>query len=98
MKEFNFNIFNYIDKNDPNLDVIERLIILQEECAEVSFAISKIMRFGMTDEKRDALVQEIGDLQEMIRQLVNAGFVTDEEVETARQAKQEKLKKWMYTP
>lgn len=43
----------------------EILCILQEECAEVIQAISKINRFGMSDNETQ-LKKELGDLQCMI--------------------------------
>lgn len=43
----------------------EILCILQEECAEVIQAISKIKRFGMSDNEAQ-LKKELGDLQCMI--------------------------------
>ena len=43
----------------------EIMTILQEECAEVIQAVSKVKRFGMS-ENRSKLVVELCDLQAMI--------------------------------
>ena len=53
----------------------EIMLITQEECAEVSQAISKVFRFGMDDEykgitNREHLEEEIGDLMCMIDLLI----------------------------
>jgi NTP pyrophosphatase (non-canonical NTP hydrolase) len=79
----------------------EIMLILQEECAEVSQAISKCFRFGMADcypgtntSNRDRLEEEIGDLLVMIALLEQAGVVTEAGLHAAFNGKIEKLKKW----
>ena len=81
--------------------VKEVLCITQEECAEVSQAISKIFRFGWSSchpdtgvSNKDHLEMEIGDLQAMIDILIEKCIISDEKVNAARIAKKEKLKKW----
>ena len=51
-------------KNESDQEI---LLITQEECAEVTQAISKVFRFGMDDEyngvtNREHLEEELGDL------------------------------------
>lgn len=77
----------------------ETLTILQEECAEVIVVVSKITRFGLdsghdgrTNQQR--LEEEIGDVQAMIDLLLSQGMIRQGNLELARQAKFEKLKKW----
>ena len=77
----------------------EALTILQEECAEVIYITSKIMRFGLHDihpetkiENRKALNQEIGDVLALIDILKELEVVTDEEILEAKVKKVEKLK------
>jgi NTP pyrophosphatase (non-canonical NTP hydrolase) len=79
----------------------EVMDILQEECAEVIQAVSKIRRFGLDNYKNSGLVtnrshleEEIGDLQCMIDLLIQIGVVDKLAVNDARLAKAEKLKKW----
>lgn len=79
----------------------EALHILQEECAEVIQAISKINRFGIENLKpgteknnRQHLEEEIGDLLAMVEILEQAKVVNPIELEKAKIAKFEKLKKW----
>jgi NTP pyrophosphatase (non-canonical NTP hydrolase) len=79
----------------------EALDILQEECAEVIQAVSKISRFGLDNLKpgkpktnREHLEEELGDLVAMIDILTRNGVVDSANIETAAAAKVEKLKKW----
>lgn len=79
----------------------EVLDILQEECAEVIQAVSKISRFGLDNYKpgkpktnREHLEQELGDVVAMITLLQMHGVVDKNNVEQARTDKFEKLKKW----
>lgn len=57
----------------------ELLLILQEECAEVIQAVSKIFRFGIDTEwngetNRQHLEEELGDLKCMIDLTVDSRF------------------------
>ena len=80
-------------------EVKEILCITQEECAEVTQAISKIFRFGVdtswngrTNQQR--LEEELGDLKAMMYILEMSGIVSEENVIKAAEAKMEKLAKW----
>ena len=79
----------------------ETLDILQEECAEVIQAVSKISRFGLDNLKpgkpktnREHLEEEIGDLLAMVDILTRNGVIDPANIEIAATAKIEKLKKW----
>jgi hypothetical protein len=79
----------------------EALDILQEECAEVIVAVSKISRFGLDNYKpnkpltnRQHLAEELGDLQCMIELMYELNIVDPVEVKQYAEAKREKLKKW----
>ena len=77
----------------------EILLITQEECAEVTQAISKVFRFGFLSQhngksNRQHLAEELGDLQCMIDLLVSTGVITQGELDSAKEAKREKLKTW----
>jgi len=77
----------------------EALAILQEECAEVTQAVSKVFRFGFDTEfngrtNRQRLEEEVGDLLAMVDILVQNGVLSDTELNRAKVAKTEKLKKW----
>lgn len=79
----------------------EIMDILQEECAEVIVAVSKISRFGIDNYKpgkpltnRQHLAEELGDLQAMIDLCVEHNVVSLAEVDLAKNAKHEKLKTW----
>lgn len=77
----------------------EILLITQEECAEVTQAISKIFRFGLDSvhkgvENQEHLEEEVGDLMCMIDLLIDSGLVRESAVMTAKNEKMEKLKLW----
>jgi NTP pyrophosphatase (non-canonical NTP hydrolase) len=85
-----------------NNETREILLILQEECAEVTQAISKCFRFGPDKMKPgkertniDMLEEEIGDLFAMVELLtdINVG-VSIEGINEAKLNKFNKLKKW----
>jgi NTP pyrophosphatase (non-canonical NTP hydrolase) len=79
----------------------ETLLITQEECAEVTQAISKVFRFGMDAQypagaptNKQRLEEELGDLQAMIILLGKKNIIDVKTVELAANAKIEKLKIW----
>ena len=79
----------------------EVMDILQEECAEVIQAVSKIRRFGYETRwpeegptNRYHLETEVGDLLAMIGILIENGIISDSNVNHARMNKIAKLKKW----
>jgi hypothetical protein len=80
----------------------ELLLILQEECAEVTQAVSKCMRFGPDQMKPgknrtnlNMLEEEIGDLLAMVELLTDMNIgVSTEGLTEAKKNKFEKLKKW----
>ena len=83
----------------------ETMDILQEECAEVIQAVSKIRRFGIDNLKpgkpktnREHLEEEVGDMLAMVDIMLANGIVTAEHLEIAKRAKIEKLKKWSNIP
>ena len=84
--------------DDQNNEVMD---ILQEECAEVIQAVSKIRRFGMDNAKpgteytnREHLEEELGDVLAMIDILLINEVVSWGNLHKAKRAKIEKLKKW----
>jgi NTP pyrophosphatase (non-canonical NTP hydrolase) len=79
----------------------EVMDILQEECAEVIQAVSKISRFGLDNLKpgkpktnREHLEEELGDMLAMISILVDSNVIDSVKLQQAEAAKIEKLKKW----
>ena len=89
---------NNMDKYDK---LNEILLITQEECAEVTQAISKIFRFGYRDawpkegpNNRARLEEEVGDLLCMVDLMIESKILSDSNVNAARYAKREKLKTW----
>jgi NTP pyrophosphatase (non-canonical NTP hydrolase) len=79
----------------------EIFCIAQEECAEVTQAISKIFRFGFESKhpitektNKQSLEEEVGDLLAMVDIMVEKCIISDSNINQARIAKKEKLKKW----
>ena len=75
------------------------LLICQEECAEVTQAISKVFRFGYDSEyndrtNRQRLTEEVGDLIAMIDLMFEAGIIDESSANMAAIQKKIKLKKW----
>jgi len=77
----------------PSTKVNEILDLLQEECGEVIQMVSKARRFGLT-EKREDLVQEIGDVSLLIELLHAHQLFTHNELNQAKLNKSKKLAKW----
>jgi len=82
-------------------EIKEILCITQEECAEVSQAVSKIFRFGWDSvhpktgvNNKEHLEEEVGDLLCMVDILIEKCIISDSAVNEARKAKREKLKVW----
>lgn len=73
----------------------EILLILQEECAEVIQAISKVKRFGL-ENNIEQLEQEVADVLCMINLAFDHGILekNDERVRNRIAVKQERLKKF----
>jgi len=74
------------------------MAVLQEECAEVIQAVSKINRFGMHGEwqgvtNKQSLVTEIGDVLAIIKVLMKETDIniTENDLENAVEAKLKKL-------
>jgi hypothetical protein len=84
----------------PHTKVNEILDILQEECAEVVVAVSKIRRFGIDNSYKDGgtqrehLIQELGDVTLLIELLKAYEVFTEAELHEAQVRKSQKLKQW----
>jgi NTP pyrophosphatase (non-canonical NTP hydrolase) len=77
----------------------EILLITQEECAEVTQAISKVFRFGVDAKhngktNRERLTEEVGDLLCMINLMVERGIIDDTKTHDAMLSKNKKLQTW----
>ena len=77
----------------------EVLLIAQEECAEVTQAISKIFRFGIDGShnertNKERLTEELGDLHCMIELIVESGLIDRGDLLNASGLKRHKLLKW----
>jgi NTP pyrophosphatase (non-canonical NTP hydrolase) len=77
----------------------EIMLIAQEECAEVTQAISKVFRFGMDSEyngntNKQRLEEEIGDALCMFMMMSERGLIDWGLVSLHAGAKKLKLKQW----
>jgi NTP pyrophosphatase (non-canonical NTP hydrolase) len=77
----------------------EIMLIAQEECAEVTQAISKVFRFGFDSEyngetNKTRLETEIGDLMCMFQMMAERDMIDWGIVSLAAGAKKIKLKTW----
>lgn len=77
----------------------EILLIAQEECAEVTQAVSKVFRFGMDAEhngrtNKDRLTEEVGDLMCMIELMIETNLIDSVEMLQAAANKRKKLETW----
>ncbi len=84
-----------------NNNVHEILLITQEECAEVTQAISKVFRFGFSSKhpvsgksNLASLEEEVGDLLCMIDLLLAECVIDGQRVMEAKVRKSEKLNTW----
>jgi NTP pyrophosphatase (non-canonical NTP hydrolase) len=82
----------------------ECLNILQEECAEVIQAASKIKRFGIIGKRQDStlnniqnLTMELGDVLALVEMVKDSMGITTADLETARLHKMERLSQFMHT-
>ena len=88
-------------EKEMNAKEKEVMDILQEECAEVIQAVSKISRFGIDNFKpgkpktnRAHLEEELGDMLAMIDIMIELSVISLDNLEIAKKAKVEKLKQW----
>jgi NTP pyrophosphatase (non-canonical NTP hydrolase) len=77
----------------------EILLICQEECAEVTQAISKVFRFGIDAEYNgrtnyQRLTEEVGDLLCMIDLMIDSKIIDGLAVQNAALQKRNKLRQW----
>ena len=75
------------------------LLIAQEECAEVTQAISKCFRFGFDSEyngktNHQRLTEEVGDLLCMINLMIENKIIPEMATYNASFAKRHKLEQW----
>jgi NTP pyrophosphatase (non-canonical NTP hydrolase) len=82
--------------NEVNKEI---MLIAQEECAEVTQAISKVFRFGIDGEHNGAtnksrLEEEVGDLLCMIELMIENQIIDGNVVAQAGLNKKKKLAQW----
>jgi len=82
-----------IVKSDLNKEK-ELFCITAEECGELVQACMKIARWGVEKKKLQGLIEELGDVALMIDLIVDAGYVTRDEINARKQVKRLKLKKY----
>jgi NTP pyrophosphatase (non-canonical NTP hydrolase) len=73
-----------------NMD--EALVILAEECGELTQAAMKIIRFGASDREIERLEQEAGDVMCLLEYLHSYDMISWTNIDDASERKREKLK------
>ena len=76
-------------------------VIVQEECAEVIQAISKVFRFGLYQNhpvtgltNKLALEEELGQLERMIDELKHIWYLNEDNIEAAYMGKMDAFNKY----
>ena len=72
----------------------EALVVLAEECGELTQAAMKIIRFGESNTARENLTQEVGDVMCLIQWMVDTNLISKESIEIAQHNKRRKLMKY----
>ena len=84
-------------------DKVKNLQLLQEECAELIMACSKIRRFGLCDinpldpdkkSNRDNLITELADVLVFIEAIVEDCDIENSEILKAKVSKKKRLETW----
>jgi NTP pyrophosphatase (non-canonical NTP hydrolase) len=79
----------------------ERLTLITEECAEVIQAVSKIKRFGFNSNYNggitnlESLQHELGDLQLILKVMIERGDVNKEAIEQRTIDKRTKINQYL---
>jgi len=82
-----------IVKSDLNQEK-ELFCITAEECGELVQVCMKIARWGIDKKKISDLIEEVGDVALMLDLIVDAGYITKEEIKARKKVKKLKLKKY----
>jgi len=91
--------------NNLTPEQLERLALVMEECAEVQQVIGKILRHGYESHNpghivgrsnKQLLEMEIGDLSSVVRIMMLAGDISEEEVTKAQLYKDLRIKKYLH--
>tara|TARA_B100001057_G_scaffold441857_1_gene476794 strand:- start:1520 stop:1930 length:411 start_codon:yes stop_codon:yes gene_type:complete len=82
-----------IFKSDLNQEK-ELFCITAEECGELVQVCMKIARWGIDKKKISDLIEEVGDVALMLDLIVDAGYITKEEIKARKKVKKLKLKKY----
>ena len=92
-RQYEMKFEEKIVKSDLNKEK-ELFCITAEECGELVQACMKIARWGVDKKKLQDLIEEAGDVALMIDLIVDAGYVTKDEIKARKQVKKLKLKKY----
>ena len=72
----------------------ELMIVLAEECGELTQACMKIKRHGLEPNRVSALIEEVGDVQCLIDLLINHEIMTFDQIYERVDIKTAKLRQW----
>ena len=82
-----------IVKSDLNQEK-ELFCITAEECGELVQVCMKIARWGIDKKRISDLIEEVGDVALMLDLIVDAGYITKDEIKARKKVKKLKLKKY----
>ena len=92
-RQFEMKFEEEVVKSDLNKEK-ELFCITAEECGELVQVCMKIARWGVDKKKMQDLIEEAGDVALMLDLIVDAGYITKDEIKARKQVKKLKLKKY----
>ena len=92
-RQYEMKFEEQVVKSDLNKEK-ELFCITAEECGELVQVCMKIARWGVDKKKMQDLIEEVGDVALMLDLIVDAGFITKDEINARKQVKKLKLKKY----
>ncbi len=82
----------------------ELLVILMEECAEITQVAAKMLRFGVDNiaprgdtSNHNLLAGEIGDLKAVIELMIGCGLIDERMIADGQARKQKRLDRYLQT-
>lgn len=79
---------------DLEKHIDELMVLLAEECGELTQSCMKIKRHGLEPHRITALIEEVGDVQCLIDLLITHDVMTFDQIYERVDVKREKLQQW----
>lgn len=94
MQQLLENVGDRVKMGGIEQHIEELMILLAEECGELTQACMKIKRHGLEPSRVTALIEEVGDVQCLIDLLISHEIITFEEIYSRVDVKTAKLREW----